>query len=76
MPLADADERHLSYTDASDLLAGLTFHSPTERHAAVGIALEYRLVFEREWHLPADASPDRLIDEMLQFLREALDTAM
>jgi hypothetical protein len=42
----------------------------------VGIALEYRLVFEREWHLPADASPDRLIDEMLDFLREALDTAM
>lgn len=76
LPLTEADERHLSSTDPSDLLAGLTFHSLTERYATVGIALEYRLVFEREWHLPADASPDRLIDEMLEFLREALDIAM
>jgi hypothetical protein len=76
LPLTEADEHHLSCADAADPLAGLMFNSPAERYATVGIALEYRLVFEREWHLPADADADRLIDEMLEFLREALDIAM
>jgi hypothetical protein len=76
LPLTEADEHHLSCADAADPLAGLMFNSPTKRYAAVGIALEYRIVFEREWHLPADAGADRLIDEMLEFLREALDIAM
>jgi hypothetical protein len=76
LPLTEADEHHVSCADPSDLLTGLALHSPTERYATVGIALEYRLVFEREWHLPADAGPDRLIDAMLDFLSEALDIAM
>jgi hypothetical protein len=76
LPLTEADEHHLSCSDPSDLLTGLVFHSPAERYATVGIALEYRLVFEREWRVPVDAGADRLIAEMLEFLSEALDIAM
>jgi hypothetical protein len=76
LPLTEADERHLSCSDSSDPLTRLAFHSPAERYATVGIALEYRLVFEREWRIPVDAGADQLIAEMLEFLTEALDIAM
>ena len=76
LPLSGDDEQRLSSADPSDLLTGLIFQSPTARYVTVGIALEYRLVFEREWHLPVNADPDQLIDEMLEFLNEALDIAL
>jgi hypothetical protein len=76
LPLTSADEHHISCADPSDLLAGLVFRSPSERYVTVGIALEYRLVFEREWHLPVNADADQLINEMLLFLNEALDISL
>lgn len=44
--------------------------------ATVGVARDYRLVFEREWRLPVDADPNRLIHEVLGFLVEALEIAL
>jgi hypothetical protein len=76
LPLTSADEHYISCADPSDLLAGLVFRSPSERYVTVGIALEYRLVFEREWHLPVNADADQLINEMLLFLNEALDISL
>lgn len=76
VPLSAADEDRLACADAPDLLTGLVFQSPTDRYVTVGIAMDYRLAFEREWHLPVNADPDQLITEMLVFLSEALDIAL
>jgi hypothetical protein len=76
LPVTQEDESHLSCADASDLLTGLIFRSQTARYVTVGIAKDYRLVFEREWHLPVDAPPDQLINDLLDFLNEALDIAL
>src|ERR1700722_5557144 len=51
VPLNAAEEGALSSADASDLLTGTVFQSPTARYATVGVARDYRLVFEREWQL-------------------------
>jgi len=76
VPLTGGDEQRISEAEPTDLLTGVVFKSPSERYVTVGIALEYRLVFEREWHLPVNASPGQLINEMLEFLGEALDIAL
>jgi hypothetical protein len=76
VPLNAAEESALSSSDSSDLLTGTVFQSPTARYATVGVARDYRLVFEREWQLPVGADPDRLIHEVLGFLGEALEMAL
>ena len=38
--------------------------------------MDYRLVFEREWRLPVDATANQLINELLNFLAEALSIAL
>lgn len=76
VPVTDDDEKRLSCAEPSDVLTGLIFQSPVARYVTVGLALDYRLAFEREWQLPVNADPDRLITEMLVFLDEALDIAL
>jgi hypothetical protein len=76
VPLNAAEENALSSADPSDLLTGTVFRSPTARYATVGVARDYRLVFEREWQLLGDADPNRLIHEVLGFLIEALERAL
>ncbi len=76
VPLNTADENLLTCADPSDLLTGIIFESRRPRYVTVGIAKDYRLVFEREWQLPPEADPDRLIHEMLDFLIEALNLAL
>ena len=75
-PVTDDDEQRLSCAEPSDVLTGLIFQSALARYVTVGIALNYRLVFEREWQLPVNADADSLITEMLMFLSEALDIAL
>lgn len=76
LPLSAADAESLASADAPDLLTGLIFRSPVPRYGTVGIAMDYRLVFEREWQLPVGVDPSQLITEMLVFLNEALDIAL
>jgi hypothetical protein len=52
IPFTADDENHLSHAEPSDLLSGLIFRSSVPRYATVGVAKDYRLVFEREWRIP------------------------
>jgi hypothetical protein len=52
IPLTADDESRLSHAEPSDLLAGLVFGSSAPRYASVGVARDYRLIFEREWRIP------------------------
>lgn len=72
VPLTAADENRLACADPPDLLDGLVFRSPVPRYVTVGVAHDYRLIFEREWQLPEDADPQSLLREVLMFLVEAM----
>jgi hypothetical protein len=76
VPLTDADESRLADAEPSDLLNGIVFRSREPRYVTVGIARDYRLVFEREWHLPQDTDPQKLPVEVLGFLVDALMIAL
>lgn len=76
VPLTAADENRLMHAEPADLLGGFAFHSPDPRYATVGIAKDYRLVFEREWQIPQDSSAERLMDNVLDFLLDALTIAL
>jgi hypothetical protein len=76
VPLTAEDENGLAHTEPSDLLSGLVFGSPGRRYATVGIARDYRLIFEREWQIPEDAAQRTLLADMLVFLRDALAIAL
>jgi hypothetical protein len=76
VPLDEADERRLEPDDASDLLNGLIFQSEAPRAVTVGIARDYRLLFEYEWVLPAGLSPNELLHEMIHFAAESLNETL
>jgi hypothetical protein len=78
VPLTVADESRLAYAEPSDLLklSGLVFQSRDPRYVTVGVARDYRLVFEREWHLPDNADARTLLADLLAFLRDALRIAL
>jgi hypothetical protein len=46
------------------------------RYVTIGMAKDYRLIFEREWQLPENAESQRLVSEMLHFLLDALRIAL
>ena len=70
-----ADENRLAHAEPSDLLGGLVFRAQVPRYATVGVAKDYRLVFEREWRVPQDTDAQRLLDNVLDFLLDALTIA-
>jgi hypothetical protein len=76
VPLTAADERQLVCADPSDLLEGLVFRSRESRYVTVGVAADYRLIFEREWHIPQGLDSSRLLREVLVFLIEAMQLAL
>jgi hypothetical protein len=76
VPLTTADENRLEHAEPSDLLGGLVFRSPEPRYVTVGVATDYRLVFEREWHLPEDTDSRTLLADVLGFLVDALRIAL
>lgn len=76
VPLTAADENHLAHAGPSDLLGGLVFRSQIPRYATVGVAKDYRLVFEREWRVPQDTDARHLLDNVLDFLLDALTIAL
>ncbi len=76
LPLTASDENRLATAEPSDLLAGLVFQASEPRYATIGVATDYRLVFEREWRLPENAHPQTLLPEVLDFLVDALTIAL
>jgi hypothetical protein len=76
VPLTTDDENRLSHAEPSDLLGGLVFGSSVPRYATVGVAKDYRLVFEREWRIPEDTDQQRLLDDVIGFLLDALTIAL
>jgi hypothetical protein len=76
IPLTADDENRLSHAEPPDLLDGLVFRSSAPRYATVGVAKDYRLVFEREWRIPQGTDSQRLLDDVLGFLLDALTIAL
>lgn len=76
VPLTASDETRLAQADSSELLDGLVFRSREPRYVTVGVADDYRLIFEREWRLPEDVDPQQLLREVLIFLVEAMRMAL
>jgi hypothetical protein len=65
-PAAPADPR---------LPEGLILDSPIDRIVTVGMAHHNRLIFEREWNVPARANEGRVLHDVTHFLVEAMDVA-
>src|SRR5689334_18712359 len=76
VPLTADDETRLAHAEPADLLDELVFQSQAPRYVAVGVAKDYRLVFEREWQLPQDTDAQRLPGDVLGFLLDALTIAL
>jgi hypothetical protein len=76
VPLTSADENRLAQAEPSDLLSGLVFRSREPRYLTVGVAKDYRLVFEREWRLPENTDSQTLLADVLAFLLDALTIAL
>jgi hypothetical protein len=76
VPLTTDVETRLAHAEPSDLLGGLVLRSSVPRYATVGVARDYRLVFEREWQVPQDIDAQRLLDDVLGFLLDALTIAL
>lgn len=76
VPITAADEKHLARVEPSDLLQGLVFWSREPRYVTVGVARDYRLVFEREWRLPENTDQQTLPVDVVDFLVDALVIAL
>ena len=72
VPLDDQDVAALEHGSEEDLLHGLVFASPKERYVTVSAAWDYRVIFEREWLLPADLTSDQMYAAFVRFLAEAM----
>jgi hypothetical protein len=72
VPLDSAEEYRLESAESSGLLDELIFRSEVDRKVSVGLAVSYRLLFEYEWVLPANSSPDDLVTALLRFSASAL----
>jgi len=68
VPLTNDDENSLVRAEPSDLLSGLIFGSREHRYVTVGVASDYRLVFEREWRVPENTDAQTLLADVLGFL--------
>jgi hypothetical protein len=54
-------------------------HSPAggrySRYATIGVADQNRLIFEREWRIPAHLGQEDVLPHFVDFIYEALQTA-
>ncbi|MET8279723.1 Hsp20/alpha crystallin family protein [Micromonospora sp. NPDC005174] len=76
VPLTNPDEEHLNADDDSDYLDTIVVKSSRPRYTTMGVAYDNRLVFEREWQLPADLSADDAALACLEFCAEAMRVAL
>jgi hypothetical protein len=75
VPLAPAELQVLEEDEGPSLLDGIVYKLPAPRYATIGIADKNRLIFEREWQIPARMEQDHTLGAFLGFVVEALKTA-
>jgi hypothetical protein len=76
VPLTTSDCDQIDDDEGPGIVDGIVFRSPTQRFIAVGVAVEHRLVFEREWRLPAGLQQSEILTPLLEFTSEALRMAL
>jgi hypothetical protein len=77
LPVTDEERARLDETtDDAGLLDGLMFNAPFARYAAVSVAEDNRIVFEREWSLPVGHGPEATLVDVIDFARESLAIAL
>ncbi|NMO56567.1 hypothetical protein HH310_36010 [Actinoplanes sp. TBRC 11911] len=72
VPLAPEDEQNVEDDEGPGLLDGIVFRSTRSRFATVGVANLNRLVFEREWNIPAGLHQAEILKPLLEFVSESL----
>lgn len=74
---ASPEDLQLLDDDEEGSLEGIVLGLETSRWATMGIAgPDNRLVFEREWYVPAGLTPDNAFDEIVRFAKEFLEAAL
>ena len=76
VPLSQADHDHLDADDDSDFLDSIVFNSAQPRYVTAGVASQNRLIFEREWRVPANLSADDVGIAFMEYVIEALRVAL
>ncbi|GGM32941.1 hypothetical protein GCM10011608_16770 [Micromonospora sonchi] len=76
VPLSDGDEEALEDDEGPSLLDGIVYHSPRQRYVTVGVANYYRLLFEREWSIPAEAKRGEILRSLIEDVTAALQLAI
>jgi hypothetical protein len=76
VPLTEAELHRIETDDDVDPLDGLVFDAPEPRFVAVAAAGDNRIVFEREWKLPAGVDGEALVSEVAEFMLESLQLAL
>jgi hypothetical protein len=74
--LTDREIAAIEQWESPDVLAGIVFDSPTPRFVAAAVADDNRVVFEREWNLPAGMTRDGLLHPLLTFVLDCLMLAL
>jgi hypothetical protein len=74
VPLTSRDLRRLD--SDKDPLEGIIVQSAQDRYVAVACAYENRVIFEREWELPARRTVDQVLSAVLDFMSESLKIAL
>jgi hypothetical protein len=75
VPLTSRDLRRLEKDD-DDLLSGIVSESPSQRYITLAAAFENRLIFEREWQLPAKLNANKVVSGVVEFLLDSMRIAL
>jgi hypothetical protein len=73
VPLEAADERRLAECDDQEFLSGIVSDSAGERYVTLAVAWDNRVLFEREWLMPAGLSDTEFKKSGLRFLTESME---
>jgi hypothetical protein len=76
VPMLQGDEESLADCDGEDLLRGSVYDSPVARYVTLGVAWDNRIIFEREWLLPAGLDDMQFKKQVLRFVVEAMQIKM
>ncbi|BFU47884.1 hypothetical protein [Krasilnikovia sp. MM14-A1004] len=76
VPLSAEDERNVDDDEGPGLLDGIVFRSPRSRYATVGVTNLHRLIFEREWSIPANMGQSEVVRPLTEHVLESLALAL
>jgi hypothetical protein len=75
VPLSSRDLKRLDRDD-DDLLSGVVVQSPSQRYVTLACAHDNRLIFEREWQLPAKLNAEKVVSGVVEFLLDSMRIAL